>query len=108
MSQHTIHSTQFIAHPIEEVFDFFARPGNLGRITPPGMDFELLTTDTSMRAGLMIDYRIRPLLGIPTRWRTEISDLRAAGTIHRSPGARPVSPLGTRATRSGPFAGGRS
>lgn len=74
MSQHTLHSTQFVARPIELVFDFFARPENLGRITPAGMDFELLTTDTSMRAGLTIDYRIRPLFGIPTRWRTEIAN----------------------------------
>ena len=73
MSQHTLHATQFIAHPIADVFDFFARPENLGRITPAGMGFELLTTDTAMRAGLTIDYRIRPLLGIPIRWRTEIS-----------------------------------
>ena len=46
MSQHTLHATQFIARPIDEVFDFFARPENLARITPSGMDFELLTTDT--------------------------------------------------------------
>ena len=73
MTQHTLHATQFIGRSIEEVFDFFARPENLGRITPSALGFELLTTDTSMRAGLTIDYRIRPLLGIATRWRTEIT-----------------------------------
>jgi len=73
MTQHTLSATQFIARPVDEVFVFFARPENLGRITPSGLGFELLTTDTSMRAGLTIDYRIRPLLGIPTRWRTEIT-----------------------------------
>jgi hypothetical protein len=26
MNQHTLHSTQVIARPIDEVFDFFARP----------------------------------------------------------------------------------
>ena len=92
MSQHTLHATQFIARPIDEVFDFFARPENLGRITPSGMGFELLTTETAMRAGLTIDYRIRPLLGIPTRWRTEISrydppthfaDIQARGPYRR-------------------------
>jgi NADH dehydrogenase len=92
MTQHTLHATQFIARPVGEVFDFFARPENLGRITPSGMGFELLTTDTSMRAGLTIDYRIRPLLGIPTRWRTEITsyepptrftDLQARGPYRR-------------------------
>ena len=71
MRPHTIRSRQLIPRPIDEVFDFFARPWNLGRITPD-MGFELLTTDTTMRAGLTIDYRIRPLFGVPTRWRTEI------------------------------------
>ncbi|MDF2733903.1 MAG: putative NADH-ubiquinone oxidoreductase [Chloroflexota bacterium] len=77
MSQHTLHSTQFIARPIDEVFGFFARPQNLARITPSGMDFELLTRDRSMRSGLMLDYRIRPLFGIPMRWRTEIETYEA-------------------------------
>jgi ligand-binding SRPBCC domain-containing protein len=36
------------------------------------MGFERLSDDTAMRAGLEIDYRIRPLLGIPMRWRTRI------------------------------------
>lgn len=31
MSQHTLHATQFIAHPIADVFDFFARPENLNQ-----------------------------------------------------------------------------
>ena len=92
MTQHTLHATQFIARPVDEVFDFFSGAENLGRITPPGMGFELLTPDTSMRAGLTIDYRIRPLLGIPTRWRTEIAayeppvrfiDLQARGPYRR-------------------------
>ena len=73
MTQHTLHATQFIARPIEEVFDFFARPGNLGRITPPGWTLSSSQRTPAMRAGLTIDYRIRPLLGIPTRWQTEIA-----------------------------------
>lgn len=72
MSTHRLHATQVIARPIEEVFAFFERPENLARITPAGMGFERLSDDTAMRAGLEIDYRIRPLLGIPMRWRTRI------------------------------------
>ncbi len=108
MSQHTIHSTQFIARPIEEVFDFFARPGNLGRITPPGMDFELLTTDTSMRAGLTIDYRIRPLLEHPHPLADR--DQRPTSRRHDSSISRRAARIaaGNTSTRSGPFTGGRS
>src|SRR5947209_6312765 len=72
MSTHRLHASQVIARPIEEVFAFFSRPENLGRITPGGMGFDRLSDDTAMRTGLEIDYRIRPLLGVSTRWRTRI------------------------------------
>jgi NADH dehydrogenase len=73
MSTHRLSASQFIARPIEEVFDFFSRPANLGRITPDSMGFELLTDDLAMRDGLVIRYRIRPLLGIPITWTTRIT-----------------------------------
>lgn len=72
MSIHRLRASQLVARPIDEVFAFFARPENLARITPPGMGFDRLSDDTDMRAGLEIDYRIRPLLGMPMRWRTRI------------------------------------
>jgi ligand-binding SRPBCC domain-containing protein len=72
MSTHRLHAEQLVARPIEEVFAFFSRPENLARITPPGMGFDRLSDDADMRTGLEIDYRIRPLLGIPMRWRTRI------------------------------------
>lgn len=72
MRTHHLQATQLIRRPIEEVFAFFERPENLARITPPGMGFDRLSDDVEMREGLSIDYRIRPLLGIPMRWRTRI------------------------------------
>ena len=36
------------------------------------MGFEQLSTDLEMRAGLEIDHRIRPLLGVPMGWRSRI------------------------------------
>ena len=73
MSIHRLSASQFIARPIDEVFAFFSRPENLGRITPASMGFEFLTDDRDMRAGLEIRYRIRPLLGIPVIWTTKIT-----------------------------------
>ena len=72
MATHHLHASQLINRPIDEVFAFFARPENLGRITPPAMGFRQLSTDIAMRPGLEIDHRIRPLPGISMRWRSWI------------------------------------
>jgi len=73
MSTHVLRASQFIARPVDEVFRFFAEPRNLGRITPSSMGFEFRSDDFEMRDGLQIDYRLRPLLGIPVSWRTGIT-----------------------------------
>lgn len=69
---HRLIAAQTIDRPLHEVFAFFSRPENLGRITPPAMGFEQVSTDLDMRAGLEIDHRIRPLAGIPMLWRSRI------------------------------------
>lgn len=72
MTTHHLRASQVIDRPIEEVFAFFSQPANLGRITPPAMGFEQLSSDVEMRSGLEIDHRIRPLLGLPMVWRSRI------------------------------------
>ena len=74
MTTHRLTASQFVPRPLAEVFPFFADPDNLARITPPAMRLEYLTTDRAMRRGLVIDYRLRPLLGIPVGWRTRITE----------------------------------
>ena len=74
MTTHRIQAEMLVDRPIDEVFAFFSRPENLGRITPKHLGFELRTDDTRMRDGLEIEYRIRPLLGIPMTWRSRILD----------------------------------
>ena len=74
MTTHTIRTSQHIDRPLDEVFDFFSRPENLARLTPRSLGFELRSTDRRMRPGLVIDYRIRPLLNLPIGWTSVISE----------------------------------
>lgn len=65
---------QRIDLPIEEVFDFFSRAENLQRITPPLLDFKIVTPlPIEMKTGTLIDYRLK-VRGLPMRWRTLIAD----------------------------------
>lgn len=71
-TRHTLHRTQLVRAPLDEVFAFFADAGNLQRITPPFLHFRYLTElPIEMRAGARIRYRIS-LFGVPMRWLTEI------------------------------------
>ena len=74
MTPHRIRSVQFIPVPQEEAWDFFSDPRNLPRIIPPWLTFEILSDPPGrMYPGLLIEYRVRPLWGIPLRWLTEIT-----------------------------------
>lgn len=64
----------WLPRPRAEVFAFFGEARNLETITPPWLQFEVVTpAPIAMRAGTLIDYRIR-IHGFPVRWRTEIAE----------------------------------
>ena len=74
MAIHTIQTRQIIKSSLTEAWDFFSSPRNLARITPPELGFQILTElPAHMYSGMMIEYRVTPLLGIPMRWLTEIT-----------------------------------
>lgn len=77
---HRLEQEQVIPIPLAKAWDFFSDPGNLSRITPPSMDFQVKgPVARPMFPGQIIAYRVKPLLGIPVTWVTEIT--------HVEPGA---------------------
>lgn len=67
------HAEVWLPRPREEVFPFFADARNLEVLTPPWLNFEILTPlPIEMKTGRLIDYRIR-LRGVPFRWTSEIT-----------------------------------
>lgn len=65
---------QWLPIDIQQAWSFFSSPMNLSRITPPHLDFRILTPleGKEIFNGMLIDYKVRPLLGIPVHWQTEI------------------------------------
>lgn len=59
--------------PRNEVFEFFANAHNLEELTPPFLNFQVLTpSPIPMQVGTTIDYQLR-IHGLPIRWRSLIS-----------------------------------
>ena len=74
MAIHTIQRKQIVGAGLADCWDFFSNPRNLARLTPPALDFQVLTDVPAwIYAGLMIEYRVRPLWGIRMTWLTEIT-----------------------------------
>jgi ligand-binding SRPBCC domain-containing protein len=74
MKLHVLEREQRLPIPVAQAWDFFCDARNLARITPPEMGFEVTSRlPERMYAGMIITYRIRPLLGVPVRWVTEIT-----------------------------------
>jgi ligand-binding SRPBCC domain-containing protein len=74
MGIHVLQRRQVLPISVAECWTFFSDPRNLPKITPPSLDFTVLgEMPEQMHAGLMIQYRVRPLFKIPMRWLTEIT-----------------------------------
>ena len=80
MAAHSLISVQKIPVSIEEAWSFYSRPLNLSQITPPYMKFEVISRHhgEGLYAGQLFEYKLRPFLGIPLYWMTEITHVRAS------------------------------
>lgn len=77
MKIYTLDQKQFLPITLAEAWSFFSDPHNLKAITPPSMDFHVISeTGHETYAGQIIQYTVKPMFGIPVRWVTEITHVR--------------------------------
>ena len=75
MAVYSIKTVQKIPATLEKAWLFFSRPDNLQTITPAHLGFKILSRyhGDAMYSGQIIEYKIKPVLGIPLYWMTEIT-----------------------------------
>jgi ligand-binding SRPBCC domain-containing protein len=91
MAVHSLERTQCIPADLERIWSFFSDPVNLPAITPPYMQFKILSpggnnssggvrgvdrSGAQIYAGQIIEYRLRPLPFFHTYWMTEITHVQ--------------------------------
>ena len=78
MATYSFQTIQRIPISLEQAWDFFSNPANLQRITPDGMGFEIISQyhGNKMYPGQLIEYKVKPLLGVPLYWMTEITHVQ--------------------------------
>lgn len=71
---HTFDATLDLPLPVDSVFAFFAEATNLERITPPELQFKIVTPlPIIIKLGTLIEYRLT-LLGFSFRWASSITE----------------------------------
>ena len=74
MKLHRLETVQRLPVTLDEAWRYFSDAGNLAKITPPSLGFEVTSPlPGRVYAGLIITYRVRPLFGVPVNWVTEIT-----------------------------------
>jgi ligand-binding SRPBCC domain-containing protein len=78
MGFYQLHKTQKIPATIEQIWDFISSPANLKKITPEYMGFNITSKLLSekMYPGMIISYKVSPVLGIKMTWVTEITQVK--------------------------------
>ena len=79
MKTYQLYREQVLPITIQEAWDFFSTAKNLAKITPDELGFDIITKldDSPIYNGMLIEYRVRPVLGIPLKWVTKILDVEA-------------------------------
>lgn len=74
---HQLYREQQLNCDIDTAWQFFSSPFNLAKITPKDMGFIVTSdlTDEPIYKGMIIEYKVSPLLKIPMQWKTKITQV---------------------------------
>lgn len=72
---YSLFSRQKLPVSLEAVWAFFSDPKNLAAVTPPHLNLKVTheVFGGAAYAGQVMTYKVKPLLGIPINWMTEIT-----------------------------------
>ena len=78
MGVHMLKKVQNLPVSLDEAWDFFSHPKNLSVMTPEYLNLKFTNPlfGDEMYAGQVITYNVKPLLGIPMFWMTEITHVQ--------------------------------
>jgi ligand-binding SRPBCC domain-containing protein len=77
MKIYQLKTVQILPIGIEDAWEFFSNPNNLSVITPEWLNFKVTSKlPDKMYAGMIISYKVHPVLGIPNTWVTEITHVK--------------------------------
>lgn len=72
-----LRTSQKVPASKKKVWEFISSPKNLAKITPAYMSFKIHEpVPETIYPGLMIHYTVKPVLGIPLQWVTEITHVK--------------------------------
>jgi len=73
---YTLHKTQKLPISVDEAWEFLSDPKNLKIITPAKMSFDIISgADRPIYAGQILQYKVTPMMGIRTKWVSEIKSI---------------------------------
>jgi ligand-binding SRPBCC domain-containing protein len=76
MKIYTLHKKQQLPITLDKAWEFLSNPKNLAIITPNYMSFKIMSKiDRPLYTGQIIQYIVTPLLGIKTKWISEITHI---------------------------------
>lgn len=69
---------QILSIDLKTAWNFFSSAKNLAIITPPELGFKIRTPliEEEIYNGMRIEYTVKPLMGIPLQWVTEIQEVK--------------------------------